>query len=144
MNKDRYKRLQAEKNDRLFGKIMNYEKICSICDEVYIFTGRLKTKAYERSIFCSVSCSHNRQEWWNDNAKRYKTVALQHHKHKCVICGFDKVVAIHHIDENRQNNAPSNLIPLCPNHHEMYHSKWKNEILPFIIEWQTNYILNKK
>jgi predicted HNH restriction endonuclease len=52
-------------------------------------------------------------------------------------------VAIHHIDENKKNNEPSNLIPLCPNHHEMCHSKWKSEIEPFINEWQQNFICTR-
>lgn len=38
---------------------------------------------------------------------------------KCVICGFDKVVELHHLDENNKNNSKSNLICLCPNHHMM-------------------------
>jgi len=38
----------------------------------------------------------------------------------CVVCGFEWS-DIHHVDGNHQNNAPSNLIPLCPNHHRMLH-----------------------
>jgi hypothetical protein len=37
----------------------------------------------------------------------------------CVICGFDKVVDLHHIDKNKGNNSPKNLVGLCPNHHRM-------------------------
>ena len=67
----------------------------------------------------------------------YRTIALNNHEKKCVVCGFDKVVAIHHIDENKKNNDPTNLIPLCPNHHEMVHNNnWKQEVVPFIIDWQ--------
>ncbi len=40
---------------------------------------------------------------------------------KCVICGFDKVVDLHHLDENKKNNEKINLIGLCPNHHKMLH-----------------------
>jgi len=36
--------------------------------------------------------------------------------HRCAICGKDKP-HIHHIDEDPSNNAPMNLLPLCPNHH---------------------------
>jgi len=32
------------------------------------------------------------------------------------MCGADRP-HLHHIDENHDNNAPENLIPLCPNHH---------------------------
>lgn len=52
-----------------------------------------------------------------------------------IIIHFDKIVTIHHIDENKNNNDFKNLIPLCPNHHQMVHSKWKSEIQPLIDKW---------
>jgi len=35
---------------------------------------------------------------------------------------LDKIVAVHHINHNHSDNRPENLVPLCPNHHEMLHS----------------------
>lgn len=133
---EEYKQKQDAKIDKLFGPVMNHVKYCQCCNKEFIFIGRLNTKQYEKSKFCSRSCANNRQAWWKNNATHYKTIALQHYDHKCVICGFDKIVAIHHIDENKKNNDPKNLIPLCPNHHEMVHSKWKEEVKPYIIKWQ--------
>jgi hypothetical protein len=42
---------------------------------------------------------------------------------KCSIknCGFSITVDLHHIDKNRDNNEISNLMGLCPNHHQMIH-----------------------
>jgi len=40
----------------------------------------------------------------------------------CVICGFDKVVDLHHLDSNKKNNSRENLVGLCPNHHRMIHN----------------------
>lgn len=133
-----YKQGQQAKVDRLYGPVESHEKTCECCGQSYIWTGRRKTKAFEASKFCSRSCANNRGEWWKSNAKRYRTIALQNNEHKCVVCGFDKIVAIHHIDENKKNNDPSNLIPLCPNHHEMVHSKWRHEVESFIRKWQNN------
>lgn len=131
-----YKQKQAAKVDRLYGPILQHKKECDCCGKEFIFEGRLKTKEYERARFCSRSCANNRKTWWKENATHYRTIALNHHNEECAICGFDKIVAIHHIDENKQNNNPTNLIPLCPNHHEMVHSKWRNEVQPFIDKWQ--------
>lgn len=39
----------------------------------------------------------------------------------CVVCGFDKIVDLHHLDKNHENRNPGNLIGLCPNHHKMLH-----------------------
>lgn len=130
---EEYKRKQTEKLDRLYGPVLSHNKLCSCCGNEFVFEGRLNTKLFERSLFCSRACANNRQEWWDDNATRYRTIAFKYWTHKCVICEFDKIVAIHHIDENKTNNAPRNLIPLCPNHHEMvHHSKWKNDVVPLI------------
>ncbi len=48
---------------------------------------------------------------------------------KCIICEFNKIVEIHHLDHNKQNNSETNLLGLCPNHHKMIHSiKWQKEV----------------
>ena len=41
---------------------------------------------------------------------------LKEYHHKCVICGRHDP-HLHHIDENPNNNAASNILPLCPNCH---------------------------
>lgn len=43
---------------------------------------------------------------------------------KCARCGFDEpreILAVHHRDHNRRNNAPENLEILCPNCHAIEH-----------------------
>lgn len=53
----------------------------------------------------------------------------------CIICDFDKIVDLHHLDENKQNNSENNLIGLCPNHHKMLHDfRYKEEILNLLKE----------
>lgn len=132
-----YKAGQAAKADRLWGEVLIHKKLCECCGNEYNWQGREHTKSFKDSKFCSRSCANNRSVWWKNNATHYRTIALNNHEKKCVVCGFDKVVAIHHIDENKKNNDPTNLIPLCPNHHEMVHNNnWKQEVVPFIIDWQ--------
>ncbi|MBD3286950.1 hypothetical protein GF359_09895 [candidate division WOR-3 bacterium] len=41
--------------------------------------------------------------------------------YRCELCGFYRVVQMHHIDGNRQNRHRNNLILLCPNCHAMVH-----------------------
>jgi len=43
--------------------------------------------------------------------------------HACAlrVCGETTYVELHHIDENRENNDPANLIALCDMHHKMAH-----------------------
>ena len=51
---------------------------------------------------------------------KYRENAFRRYEHKCAICGYNeepKILQVHHIDENRQNNNIDNLIILCPNCH---------------------------
>ena len=131
---EQYKQKQAAKLDRLYGPIERHKKFCNCCGKEFIYEGRIKTKAFLKAKFCNRSCANNRQDWWNENVTHYRTIALKYWDRECAICGFDKIIAVHHVDENKKNNDKENLIPLCPNHHEMVHSKWKNEVQPLIID----------
>lgn len=45
--------------------------------------------------------------------------------HTCSVkeCGEHTYLELHHIDENRENNKPANLIVLCDKHHKMAHGR---------------------
>jgi len=61
----------------------------------------------------------------NENYKKYHNIGFELYKEitkSCVLCSFDKVVDLHHLDENKKNNLRENLIGLCPNHHKMLHN----------------------
>lgn len=66
----------------------------------------------------------NYQKYHNISPELYKEVIKS-----CVICGFEKVVDLHHLDENRKNNSRENLVGLCPNHHRMFHDfKYRKDV----------------
>lgn len=56
---------------------------------------------------------------------------------KCQACGYDKVLDLHHIDEDRTNNDPENHVILCPNCHALIHRMGKTveELCPDFISW---------
>jgi len=68
----------------------------------------------------------------NFNYKKYHNIEPELYRKltkQCLICNFDKVVELHHLDKNRINNSENNLVGLCPNHHKMLHNlKYKEEI----------------
>lgn len=53
----------------------------------------------------------------------HRTICFQYHEHACIVCGESLVVDVHHRDRNPRNNAPENLIPLCPTHHRYCHRR---------------------
>lgn len=60
------------------------------------------------------------------NAKRVHNIDVVTYRNlieSCIICGFNNIVEIHHLDHNHSNNSKENLTGLCPNHHKMLHSK---------------------
>jgi hypothetical protein len=76
-----------------------------LCEGCYNFVFHLdKTKA-----------SNQRRKYGLD-IENYKKITQ-----RCAICEFDKVVDLHHLDQNKKNNSETNLVGLCPNHHKMLH-----------------------
>ena len=98
------------------------QKVCPVCGTTFE-----TSKGHKREkTTCSHSCSNthfalrrNKPESW----KNYRTICFKYWKKKCILCEFDAVVEVHHLDYNNQNNEKSNLVPVCPNHHQMIHTK---------------------
>ena len=98
-------------------------KVCPVCETVF----------YTALATCSYACSnkHFRSGLMNGNwkGKDYRNIAKINHTMECIICGENRIVAVHHYDENHMNNAPANLVPLCPTHHQYVHSRYKDLVM---------------
>jgi hypothetical protein len=70
----------------------------------------------------------------------YRKVCFKFHAKRCVVCSEEVIVDVHHYDGNRTNNEPANLIPLCPNHHRYWHSKYRSVVQEAIDEYRTRFI----
>jgi hypothetical protein len=114
-------------------------KLCKVCNS--------PIKNFKTSKgTCSRSCANklfrtgeNHGNWKQD---RYQTTCFAHHDKKCVVCNEDKIVEVHHLDHNKSNNNPENLIPLCPTHHQYWHSRYRviieDIVFDYISEWKKN------
>ena len=58
----------------------------------------------------------NYKKWHRLDIETYKKITKT-----CIVCDFDKMVDLHHLDEDNENNSLNNLVGLCPNHHRMLH-----------------------
>jgi 5-methylcytosine-specific restriction endonuclease McrA len=56
--------------------------------------------------------------WKGGISRRFYRMYL---KEKCERCGSGQFVLVHHIDEDRKNNQPSNLETLCKRCHQKHH-----------------------
>lgn len=121
--------------------IESKSKVCPVCETVFI----------SESVTCSYSCSntmfrHGREgglQYATDEqlAKegRYRDLCFRHHVKRCIVCGEENIVAVHHLNENHDDNRPENLVPLCPTHHQYCHSQYKymveEKIQKYLEKW---------
>ncbi len=105
-------------------KIQPIEKDCPICGSKFLVGKKNQTT-------CSYSCSNTffaKKRNKPENYKNYRTICFANHKKQCVVCDEQNIVEVHHMDENKNNNCPENLIPLCPTHHQYWHSRFRKLI----------------
>lgn len=116
-------------------------KTCPVCSKEF------KPTSNRDQTTCSVGCANTyfrsgqNNPNYNPNKNDYRFICFSKREKKCVICGEDKVIEVHHYDQNHDNNEINNLIPLCPNHHRYFHSKYRNLVESQIDEWRNNNLI---
>ena len=127
-------------NDYNISGIKRHESACYLNPEVMVkckvCDSPIKNYKHSKGT-CSYSCSnvlfaHLRNP---DKSVGYQTLCFRYHEKKCIVCGENKIVAVHHYDHDHSNNDVENLIPLCPTHHQYVHSRYKNEVQDIIDEY---------
>lgn len=106
------------------------QKECPVCKKMHA----------KKSATCSYSCSNSYFRSGPDNPnwkqESYRTTCFYHHDKKCVVCDESNIVEVHHFNGNHSDNRPENLVPLCPTHHQYWHSKHR----PLIEERVQSYV----
>lgn len=133
-------------NNKL-GEIKHFNVSCNTCKNIFQVQEREKQFPSKEKYFCSSSCSNFRGSgitWsntMNKELQNYRTICFAYHQKQCVICDESLILEVHHLDENHLNNTPSNLIPLCPTHHQYWHSSHIDMIKNKILSYQREFIL---
>lgn len=131
---EKVKHATRKRFDLELGEIKEFEVNCSCCGVIFIVKEREFRFPLKEQYFCSRNCANSvggkakASKYHYDEVAHYSTVAWRHHERKCLVCGEDKVVAVHHLNEMHTDNRPENLVPLCPTHHHYMHSKHKSLI----------------
>ena len=99
--------------------------ICKRCDrEMFHQAKGLCPGCYNFVFHVGKNKAWNYKKYHNIDFELYKKIT-----EKCVLCDFNKIVSLHHLDENKKNNSTTNLVGLCPNHHMMLHDfRYKKNI----------------
>lgn len=137
-----------------FKRINNAKVACTHCGEIF---GISNIKKHEKHCYmnpvnvrecnycskpiknyktskgtCSKSCANSFFKVGENNGNfkgdSYQYKCFANHKKECVVCGENKIVAVHHYNEDHFDDRPENLVPLCPTHHQYLHSRYANEI----------------
>ncbi len=111
------------------------KRICKRCNQLKNHQGKgLCRNCYNKTFRYHIIKDANIRKWHNIGFDEWKKITKS-----CIICGFDMVVELHHIDRDHNNNSSQNMVGLCPNHHRMIHnSKFKRGV-----EIQLKYALSK-
>ncbi len=111
------------------------KRICKRCNRLMKHQAKGYCPGCYNYVFhLEISKAIQRRRLHNIDNETYKRITS-----KCLICGFDKVVDLHHIDKDHLNNSEENMIGLCPNHHKMLHDfRYKEEVSAQIKEKTLN------
>ena len=104
---------------------------CAACQKEFELSPSRLKKSKSGLVFCSRICKDTAQQvgsgvegiqppHYGNGKRAYRTKALRYHGEKCKRCGWSedgRLLQVHHIDRDRENNKIENLVPLCPNCH---------------------------
>lgn len=94
---------------------------------------------------CSRSCANSFFKVGENNGNfkgdSYQYKCFANHKKECVVCGENKIVAVHHYNEDHFDDRIENLVPLCPTHHQYLHSRYAEEIKHIVDDYVNKFKL---
>ena len=106
---------------------------CLTCGRDVYRTNRQFRHSKSGNFFCNRSCSASwknslrvgkKHPNWKGGGYTYRSILSRDKTAKaCVLCGTDdkRVLAVHHIDHDHNNNVLANLAWLCHNCHHLVH-----------------------
>ena len=108
-------------------------RLCEVCEK--------PVRNFKTAVTCSYSCSNTKYRSGENNpnfgSNHYRAICFRYHEKRCIICGEENVVAVHHYDYDHENDDPRNLIPICPTHHHYLHSEYKYKIVKEVDAYYT-------
>ncbi len=111
---------------------------CQICNS--------PIKNYRDNKTCSSRCGSilGKHTISNGETKTdYRRICFEHHGRKCLVCDEDLFTIAHHVNGDRTNNEPINLLPFCHTHHLYIHHKEYRYILKECVDEYLEMFVNR-
>ncbi len=67
-------------------------------------------------------------------------ICWRYHPKECVVCGEHLAVSVHHYNGHHWDDRPENLVPLCPTHHQYWHSRHQHLIKEKVDDYVKKFI----
>lgn len=139
--KKRNKKIYCSKECSNNGHKKQTKCTCASCGKDILKTPYRIKQSKSGNVFCNQSCSatYNNSLRKKESINTYRRIAFQNYKHECACCGWnidERILEVHHIDEDRKNNKLKNLIILCPICHKYLtlHLKTIEELIHFRVD----------
>lgn len=98
---------------------------CATCGKEVWKTKSQYARSKTGNVYCSRSCATSKNNTLfktgenhpNYKGNDYRQKAFDTYKHRCAVCGYkedERILEVHHIDEDHSNNDIKNLCILCP------------------------------
>ncbi len=101
------------------------ERFCERCGKQLIprvySSGEEEYGMFMKRRFCSLTCSNTRGKLGESRTQRMVQARDLALKEMCECCGGKHKLAIHHVNENWQDNSIENLQTLCVYCHQQWH-----------------------
>ena len=106
---------------------------CFFCGKKVYKKNKDVLKSKSKNYFCGIRCSNkwigsqrqgsNHPNWINGKFSYKNILSRTGTKKICLLCNEEnvRVIAVHHVDGNRDNNSITNLTWLCHNCHFLVH-----------------------
>jgi hypothetical protein len=113
---------------------LNGQKIkCYICKKVFYRSLAQLSHSKSGKYFCSKQCQTqwrnslyigDKSKNWKNGIRCYRNILLKEKINSvCILCGNSdkRILSVHHLDHDRNNNLVSNLTWVCQNCHYLVH-----------------------
>lgn len=107
---------------------------CFVCSKEAYRSPRQLKRSKSDKFFCGKSCQtlwrnqlykgQDHVNWKGGASVDYRQILKGHCQPVCSVCHVkdERVLCVHHIDQNRKNNTLANLVWLCYNCHHLVHN----------------------